>query len=255
MLLIAFPESMICLRCHPLKSIRIFDVRKLDKEDFCNHMSHRGWAVVRSLHEDEDQFKKTLNCATEFFSLDKEKKMSSRVLFAEVDHHSSGLSGYNEPHPGKQLFRIRKGLNQPFPEEPLLFRSTVEDTFERLERVMAVCCGAVLADCGAEYSAIVQERDDPPNCNEHVDPGWMTCVVVSGTPGLEVLDASTGDWLGLEHFLIPFQHIIVMRSFSEDKYVGAVHRVIRNDRERMSLVYERRPPTDAEISSQKRRRF
>mgnify|MGYP003868063149 CR=1 FL=1 len=88
----------------------------------------------------------------------------------------------------------------------------------------------------------------PPNCNIHVDPGFLTVVPCAPVAGLAVFDPALDEWVAVEHQLglQPLRHLIVfpgrtLETLSRRVYAGTWHQVVRNDRPRLSLVYEVRP--------------
>lgn len=84
------------------------------------------------------------------------------------------------------------------------------------------------------------------NCHRHVDPGFMTVVPCAATPGLELLDAATMEWISVERTGRPHKDVALfcgqsLQTVSEGVYPGIVHCVGRSRRPRLSLVYELRP--------------
>jgi hypothetical protein len=154
------------------------------------------------------------------------------LLFPEADATAPGLAGYNVPSPAKQVFRIRRGQLQPWPDTSVedgggaalaAFRASQEAALAVLERVADACLAAVDAvaapagggDLVARYGTAADVWDDAAslsrspydlfyyhndahaaghlNCHAHVDPGILTCVPCARTSGLELL-LGDGQW-------------------------------------------------------------
>lgn len=73
----------------------------------------------------------------------------------------------------------------------------------------------------------------------------MTVIPCTHTPGLQVFDLMAKEWISVEANATPYQHIFVLLGMEmqniSPELVGALHRVAKNDRPRLSLVYEWRP--------------
>lgn len=92
------------------------------------------------------------------------------------------------------------------------------------------------------------------NMCAHTDPGLLTLTLASATPGLQVHDQSTGEWVDVEAQCTPGVEIIVLGGealevASSGRYRAALHRVRHAATPRVSTVFELRighvpPPTE-----------
>jgi len=68
-------------------------------------------------------------------------------------------------------------------------------------------------------------------------------VPCSATPGLEIYDRKEHCWKSVERGINPYQNLIVFTGnatdvLSNNYFIGAVHRVVKEQNPRLSLVYE-----------------
>jgi len=216
-------------------------------------------------------------------------RRGATLLFAETpaaaagaagDAPPRGLAGHNAPTVAKEVFRIRRGGRQPWPEAEAVpgFRDAQEAALALLEGVVDACLAAVDAASGGRwrlrdrYGTAADAWDDATslsrspydlfayyndaraaaqvNCHEHVDPGILTCVPCAATPGLEL--AIDGAWWAAEAAAVdtpplrPLADIVVfagatLAAVTDGAIPAVVHRVAKAPQPRLSLVYERRP--------------
>jgi hypothetical protein len=217
-------------------------------------------------------------------------------LFNEYQEFK-GLAGFNVPNSAKQLYRIRRGKMQPWPLKHTEFNEIMLKSFDLLESIAETCFKTLVSCVGIDYKQLMKiagepetipdnrnleltvkiyckglsaspfdlfyyhnqpSGEDTANCNEHVDPGFVTVVPCAEVPGLGwislgkgvdrslgVFDLSLEDWICVEEYLRPFTEVTVIcdQVLAEISGVlpAAVHRVTKNKLSRLSLVYEIRP--------------
>lgn len=92
------------------------------------------------------------------------------------------------------------------------------------------------------------------NCSRHIDPGLLTVVPVSPSPGLALLHPRTGEWIRVEECadLQPLRHVVAFTGHTLQELSsradsvalpGVVHCVYKGARPRHSMVYELRTVT------------
>jgi len=255
----------------------------------CSMQSH-SFAIISLQEEMVNLIKEAHKVGKEFFNTtSKRDKEATKLLFHE--YGDKGLVGYNHVSAAKEVYRIRRGTDQPWPISPSSFKSTMEQAFTLLEDILGTCYGIisrtivngreVLDGCvhGGELGEHVfssspfdlfhyfndaegeskgkRRRLDsgdvyPPvvtNCHEHVDPGFLTCIPCADTPGLTVVDETSRQWVEIEQYLEPHTDVTVigckgLQILSKGVYPAAVHKVVANNKPRLSLVYEMRPKVD-----------
>lgn len=84
----------------------------------------------------------------------------------------------------------------------------------------------------------------PANMRTHTDPGLLTVTQVSGTPGLQVLDAASGAWLDVEAVAEATDLVLLcgesLEQMTRGTYPAAPHRVRLAPAPRLSVVFELR---------------
>ena len=91
-------------------------------------------------------------------------------------------------------------------------------------------------------------RDDEMlvNMREHTDPGLLTLTLASSTPGLQIRDRASGEWIDVEASCTSGVDAIVFAGEAlqfgtvHDHYIAAPHRVRAADAPRLSTVFELR---------------
>ena len=86
-------------------------------------------------------------------------KWKTSTLFNELNKNK-GLAGYNVPNPAKELYRIRRGSLQPWPENSM-FRSTIERSFEILEKLVNTCTSIVTESFGLNFDQLMEVAGEP----------------------------------------------------------------------------------------------
>jgi hypothetical protein len=175
----------------------------------------RGFTVV----ELDDDAARVAAAADEamrsLFARPAHEKRALHATCSEVGG-ARALLGYHVPSPAKELFRYRRGHPlQPLPSTgaELLVAlydacaAVVESTLSATRReLLRLGFSAPLeypdagtASASSPLDFFLYNNDaanvDVPNCAEHIDRGWASCVVCSSTPGLEVLDLASGAWV------------------------------------------------------------
>ena len=108
-------------------------------------------------------------------------------------------------------------------------------------------------------------RCGAPNCDVHVDRGWLSCVPVAAVPGLQLQSQISGRWLAIEEVLTPYRDVVVFVNMElqcavdgagaasqrgkrgpTPWLVSCTHRVVKADTgtPRLSLNYELRSVPD-----------
>lgn len=210
------------------------------------------------------------------------------------------LCGFNEPSSSKSLFRYFRSTSVPWPSET--FRNAVEacehelrevliDTFDSVTRSLfsgAVAMGRDVSYRSLQGSSVgTKDFDDPcpfdiffyynddskgraPNCTDHVDRGLMH-IIVSRSPGLEVMHAEAQRWISPAWEETPcahtsgdgkkrrkvldgtqsqgtFEAVVIVNAALQELSAGprgnglpvCVHRVVRGTAPRLSFSFELR---------------
>ncbi len=164
----------------------------LVRHRFCDQLKKHSFAVVTL----DDTRKEIIRSAYEmaylfFVSATKEQKEATKKLFYEFDVNK-GLVGYNQPTIAKEVFRIRRGKDQPWPQL-VNFKETIGKAFFVLEEIIECCMrivseelfrsdGLLLSDCSFDSETGMfsnspfdlfhyfnsQEAEDCINCSRHV---------------------------------------------------------------------------------------
>jgi len=286
---------------------------------FLEALRLHSFVVVTLSDKEASVLEDATNKAHDFFTqCTAEEKKVTKKLFKEVGE-SLGLVGYNMVSAAKEVYRIRRGDEQPWPTNHDEFKQSVLSAFDILEKVVHTCFELMVTSVGLSPSSLLLSCGDPsplppetfssspfdlfhyfnqepindnhdlhkrepsnnetnnerikekntdnkkrtnnnnsipPNCYEHVDPGMLTCVPCTTTPGLEIVDREDGEWFGIEKYLEPFRDISVftarsLQYVSGNEFPAAIHRVEKDQKNtpRLSLVYELRPKAGFDITT------
>jgi hypothetical protein len=130
----------------PLEDLQQMNEKAISR--FCTWMARHSYAVVRI--NDEvllEAIQSARKLATEFFTHQTlEEKKKTFKLFGEVGRNQ-GLLGFNQPHKAKEVFRIRRPLqnqDQNWPLTPPTFKETILDSLTILENLLSEVCLPIL---------------------------------------------------------------------------------------------------------------
>lgn len=208
-------------------------------------------------------------------------KRSYRVIVPRMNG-GQALLGFNDPSEAKLLFRYhRHSPSMIWPNEEFedavrecenIARETLISYFNDLahalfptrkdinfDTLMKMSTDALMESSGSQHLGDpcpfdmywYHNRHDcrvPSNCEAHVDRGIMH-LIIADTPGLEVLDAETGTWVGVGPSDFESQRytkaVIICNSMLQDiadhsKLTACVHRVGKSFHPRLSFSFELR---------------
>lgn len=263
----------------------LWKLRDCAAATLCDNLKRHGFAIITIPVQHSRILQEAYEVGWCFFRrVPVQIKQQCKLLFNEFCNNK-GLAGFNQPNPAKEVFRIRRGDAQPWPSSPEQFRVVMTRALELLESV-AICCEDVLLqsvhlDSEKIFESILdyyknkitfnilssspfdlfyyynsENVADIVNCHEHVDPGLLTVVPCSPVAGLEIRDHKTGQWIAVENELnlTPLTNLIIfsghtLQILTNDYYIGSVHRVTKNTRPRLSLVYEQRIKSDLNLDT------
>ena len=202
----------------------------------CVSFATFGFALVR-LAEQPRKVDTLRRVAPQFFQGDSEDK---RNLVARLRDDEQGFGGFHAPNRAKEVFRFRSGLRERLREDGEDGLSDaawelMEATYEGLwasTRTMVLACLTATGSSSEDADELLADVLEPltfcpgsqcrsrlltppmdifryynrkdckdVNCEPHVDPGLITVIPVSATPGLSVWHPGREEWWPVEQLV------------------------------------------------------